>query len=250
MNETNYWIHFLVLILFVTLLYIWYQRKREELLRLENENLRLQKNILEEYHRSLKKQVFLSGKIRQDIANHLQTMERLMENLEFAQTREMQSHADSLNQEYNRLCSNNYCDNFIIDAAISNKVTRCEGYGIAAEIDTRGLRLGEMKESDMLGILYNIFDNAIEGCLKVSEADKRFLSFCCDEVSNRLVMTMRNSADEVISDGKKLKTTKQNKEVHGVGMSIIGDIVRKYGGNLAYSIKDHVFEIEISLPAE
>ena len=44
-----------------------------------------------------------------------------------------------------------------------------------------------------------------------------------------------------------LKTTKENKDVHGFGISIVKDLIKKYDGQIMYKIEDNFFVVEAYL---
>ena len=57
---------------------LFYLKEEQRRLYKENQNLLLQRRLMEAYDSSLREQIELTRKMRHDIANHLQTLEELM----------------------------------------------------------------------------------------------------------------------------------------------------------------------------
>lgn len=222
-----------------------YQRAAQRHLYRENRNLLLQKNLMEEYYASLNEQMELTRKLRHDIANHIQTLEELARIV--GEKPETSIYADSLRRQYHRLQKMAYTQNAVIDAAIHNKIKLCREEGIRTSITITSFQIGKVSEIEILGILYNLFDNAIEGCKKVRDENMRFLEFSVKNVASQLILNMRNSAVNVEMKNGKLLTTKKDKKKHGIGISIVKDTVKQYNGYVKYQFQDGIFDILVIL---
>ena len=58
-------------------------------------------------------------------------------------------------------------------------------------------------------------------------------------------MKMRNNVSTIKMDKGRFLTTKKENEFHGVGLSIIEDIVKKHNGSVKYQVEEGIFEIMI-----
>ena len=240
----------MIVILFsaVILGLLWYLKTEQKYLYLENRNLLLQKNLIEEYYASLNEQMELTRKLRHDIANHIQTLEELAKVA--GAKPETSVYADSLRRQYRKLEKMTYTQNAVIDAAISNKLKLCREEEIRTGISITSFQIGHVTEIEILGIIYNLFDNAVESCRKVVPGERRFIEFSAKNVASQLVLNMKNSAVDVRIKNGKLMSTKNDMRKHGVGMSIIIDTVEKYDGYVKYQFQDGVFEILVILDVE
>ena len=238
--------YFMTVVLIIALVVgiILYQRIEQKHLYSENQNLQHQQRLMEEYYTTLSEQMKLTAKLRHDIANHIQTLERLIE-LKEGNVPEMASYAGELRCQYEQLIPMNFCKNIVIDAVLCNKAKICSKEEIKANIQIHSIEIGNISEVEILGILYNLFDNAIESCRKINKNENPFLDFICDNISSQLVMKMRNNVSTIKMDKGRFLTTKKENEFHGVGLSIIEDIVKKHNGSVKYQVEEGIFEIMI-----
>jgi len=139
-------------------------------------------------------------------------------------------------------------NNAVLNSVLHNKVRVCEAEEIPVMLHIQSLEPGSIHEIDMLSILYNIFDNAVEACRQVDK-DKRFIEFGSGQVANQLVIKIRNRIKDcsVREKGKRFLTGKKDKRQHGFEMQIVEDIVNKYYGALSIQIKEDIFELVITL---
>lgn len=202
-------------------------------LSLQNENLKLQRNMIKDYYFALQQQIELVRKFRHDIANHLQTVE-LLAKLPDVRSAEIDEYEEVLRKQHQRLATIGYCSNPVIDAALAGKVRYCKKMEIPIEISMSGVNFSEqsIEELDLLGLLFNLLDNAIESCMKIRDHESRHIELQCFQTAGCFVLLMKNSFLEVVEQNHRLITTKRDKKYHGVGMSIVSDIVKKYDGGM------------------
>lgn len=87
-------------------------------------------------------------------------------------------------------------------------------------------------------IFFNLLDNGIEACQKGGSKEP-FIYLSVKERANFLSIYMENSKNpEEWFDGT---TTKENEEQHGLGLSIIEELVHEYEGSCEWEDKREVF---------
>ena len=101
--------------------YFWWNKKREQNLKLEQENLLLQRKIALEHYQSLKEQVELTQRFREEIVSHMETLEHIVENAG-KYSKEAEAYAESLRRQYDQLCSPEYCEQFVADSCKAPKM--------------------------------------------------------------------------------------------------------------------------------
>lgn len=101
--------------------YFWWNKKREQNLKLEQENLLLQRKIALEHYQSLKEQVELTQRFREEIVSHMETLEHIVANAG-KYSKEAEAYAESLRRQYDRLCSPEYCEQLVEDACKAPKM--------------------------------------------------------------------------------------------------------------------------------
>lgn len=234
------------LIVLVAFIVAALQKQHNRKLELENERLQMQKNMLMDYYRSLMEQINWTRKFRHDIANHMQTVEGLLEIPEL-RTKETIDYAVILKKQCAKLYGIHYCDNPLINIVFENKAKKCDQNSIPIEIDVSNMHLGRIEEFDFLSLLFNLLDNAIEGCLKVLELKDRKIKTECFEVANQMILIVSNSMSNVVVRQGRFITTKRHKQYHGVGMKIVEDVVEKYNGTLDVVAKDGQFTVRVMM---
>lgn len=87
-----------------------------------------------------------------------------------------------------------------------------------------------ISDYDISIILGNIIDNAMDAVIKIKE-DKRKIDIKITDERNKFIIFVKNTYDgKILLEGKELKTTKKNKNKHGIGIKNIKNSVEKYDG--------------------
>ena len=132
-------------------------------------------------------------------------------------------------KNYSRLCQSG---NKILDVIINKYVTECQMLGIDFAFDVRSCCLKTMNETDLVALLGNLLDNAVEAA-ELSGEKKVSLE---STVRNGYdVIVISNSCDKKPTDDHGgLITTKKNGKYHGYGIKSIRRTLKKYGGDFDY----------------
>lgn len=214
------------------------------MLQKRNTDLILQENLIREHYATLTYQMEQTRRIRHDIANHIYTIEQLsMENQN--QEEALEDYKNELAKTYQTLQNNMRCDELIVDSAIQNKLRECRKKKIQVECSEESFSIGDIERIDMLGLLYNVFDNAIEACEKL-EADKRRIWISMSNEGDTFVLHSRNAKNPQVKLKEGQKTSKKDKENHGIGRDIIKNIVRKYDGTVQVEEMAEEYDLHIT----
>ena len=128
-----------------------------------------------------------------------------------------------------------------VDSLIFTKKQQMELHGIRYEQSVHVAPETSFDPLDLCVLLGNLLDNAIEANEKV-EPDKRFVSLEITQRELWLSITITNAAAHAVKlDGKTIRTTKVQKELHGFGLSSVNEIAAKYQGNCTFRSTDHDF---------
>jgi hypothetical protein len=102
---------------------------------------------------------------------------------------------------------------------------------------------------DMLSLVANLLDNAIEATQKVTEKEKKQIKAVLKENKNYLMIDVQNYYNQNCLNlvGDKFKTTKKDKQLHGKGLDIIKEITAKYRGDFCCDIKEEEIMMKITL---
>lgn len=197
-----------------------------------------EKRVMSEYCDALDSQISQTKKIRHDFRNNFQVVWTLCENGEYEELkrylREWQDNIDEAKIK-------KYCDVQIVNASIAQKEKICKEQGIRLEVEMSGIDRGAISEFDLTTIIYNLLDNAIIGC-KAVDREERFISLRCKSVYNQLVIIVKNSCNT----DKPYKRTDDDVE-HGIGLTIVNSIVKKYDGSVNVEDKKNLYRVDINL---
>lgn len=143
-----------------------------------------------------------------------------------------------------------YSNNHLLDAVFQDAANVCaeEQIRFSAQLPfPKDVALGDL---NTVRIATNIVNNAIEACLKVP-GYQRFVEISGNYTENWIVVCVVNSYDGVLTyHGGKLRTTKKDKDLHGLGMGIIEEIIEDLGGLVLIDTdtEKKVFSIKLHIP--
>lgn len=137
--------------------------------------------------------------------------------------------------------------NHMLDVIISKYATECEMKDINFGFDVCVTNLKCVKNNDLVTILSNALDNAIEAAEKSSN---KTINIATDHINTYDVVTIINSCDTPPKiKGNDLETTKKNKNIHGLGIKSIQKVLKQYNGDCQweYDKNSKEFTLMISL---
>lgn len=198
----------------------------------------------EEYYEELEKKVKDLRKLRHDYRNQLLSLLSLREQSEEQFMDEIKHMLMLMEENDNKIYSQNCVINGICKTKFMEARARKVNIKCDIVVPTKiNVRCHE------LGVLFgNLLDNAIEACEKVEE-NKRSIFLNIKIKEEKLLLYMRNSRAKETIGGIDIigKTTKRDKENHGIGLQSVQDIVDKYNGRMRLEESEQWFEIELIL---
>lgn len=216
----------------------------------ERENRLLQSYMLnmQGLYQSIQGRVDAARQYRHDLAKHIMTLEKLLEQQE--QDEAVQFYMDDLKNHYELLRSGRYSSDEVVNSILVLKKTECDEKNIPFFIWVEPGEYSVIKEVDMTGLLYNLFDNAIEENERITDVDGRGIWFRMEKEEEKVKIQVKNKC----VPGKKIsfRTSKENAEEHGIGTKIIEKLVEEYHGTKALSMDktEHIFYKNIVLMGE
>ena len=101
---------------------------------------------------------------------------------------------------------------------------------------------------DLVTILGNAMDNAIEACMRVPEG-QRFIQVRTMQQDGFSILSFSNSCDgRTFLCGKLLLTRKRDPENHGFGLANIRRTVEKYEGEMNWHADEEEFTLTLLFP--
>lgn len=132
----------------------------------------------------------------------------------------------------------------MIDSILSSKSNILDEYKIQLVFEVENIDINWIEDIDKSVIFGNIIDNAIESCQKIENPK---IKFQIRNINNMIVIRITNSCPMIDVD---LKTLKEDKENHGLGLQSIRRIIQKYNGKCTFEFIDNqkIFITKIVIP--
>lgn len=183
--------------------------------------------------------------LKHDLRNHLQVIQEMCNAKQYAQ---MESYISELSG--NPMLSKRFCitGNQAADTVISIKKAYADNAGIRLTCDGSFAWLNNLSPIDVCAVFSNLLDNALEGSAGAADP--------CIEITGRdhahfYTLTFSNTVPENIKiKNNSVKTSKTDKKHHGLGLSSIHSVIRKYDGSYTMKCKDKVFCIKAVFPVK
>lgn len=161
-----------------------------------------------------------------DTKNHLNAIKALNDN------EQIDKYLSQMTNELKAHSSTCHSGNHTLDVIVNKYVTECEIKNIVFDFDLRLSNLKIVDDYDLVTILGNILDNAVESAFK---SENKYISLTTKKVNTYDSVVITNSCDtSPQSVNRELKTTKNDKNSHGLGIKSVMKILKKYKGDLEW----------------
>lgn len=98
---------------------------------------------------------------------------------------------------------------------------------------------------ELCTIFSNLLSNAVEAVEGIEK--ERCIITKVSNFQGKIVISVRNTCEKKESTRERPKTTKKDKEYHGLGLQNVEEIVKKQEGSIEYTIQDGWFQVDIVL---
>ena len=176
-----------------------------------------------------------------DTKNHLNAIKALNHN------EQIDKYLTKMTNESKAHSSACHSGNHTLDVIINKYITECEIKNINFNFDVRLSNLKIVDDYDLVTILSNILDNAVKAAYS---SKNKYILLETNKVNTYDSIIVTNSCDTPPqSVNGELKTTKENKKSHGLGIKSVRKVLKKYKGDLEweYNNKERQFTTTIIL---
>ncbi len=203
-----------------------------------------QRELIETHYREVENMYRQIRGWRHDYRNHIQMMKVLAANGDMDA---LKAYLDELDTDLNTVDTVVKTGNPMADAILNSKISLARSRNIPTQVDAHIPVKLKMSELDLCCIIGNLFDNAMEASMALSE-EKRMIRVYMDMKGTQLYISFTNftAAKKLSKVGKGFRTSKG--EGHGFGLVRIDDIVSRYDGYLSRNSEDGAFTTEILIP--
>lgn len=144
-----------------------------------------------------------------------------------------------------------YCENHTINAILSERKMQAVKNQVIYDVYVEPcVELEGVAASDLIIMLGNLLDNAIIAANKCEFESKVMVRiFVNSETNFHVIKIVNDCCGEIKMDNGKFITTKNDKELHGIGIENVKSTVKKYGGYLECFIEGMKFTAILIIPS-
>lgn len=158
-----------------------------------------------------------------DAKNHLAAIQELNTDPEIA------DYLSKMSEQLRKYSRVGHSGNRLLDIICSKYAAECALHGVAFEFDTRLANLKYVDDFDLVTILDNLLDNALESA---SASGEKKVELFTDHKNTYDVITVLNSCDTPpVTDKQRLITTKKDTKNHGLGIKSVARALKPYQGD-------------------
>jgi len=213
----------------------------EKLLK-ETEEMHFQESELRTLHQNVRQ-------LKHDMKNHLMVLTAY---LNAGETEQAKAYTSELLDKFSTMHSYIETGNVLLNHIINEKLSYAKSQGILVKAEIENLAFERMNRMDFSALLSNMLDNAIEALLREKEretfeklqmqviisAQRGYETIC---VKNRILTS-------VLTENPMLETSKKEKNLHGLGVGKIKEIVARYGGMADFYEEENFFCVKVFIP--
>lgn len=218
----------LFLLLSVILLFVSYQStvQKENTIRfLQSEADRIETD--QRYYSVLEKQNENLRIYAHDMKKHLNAIRALN------QDAQIDSYLDQMSERLREYSQIGNSGNRMLDVICSKYAAECETKHIELHTDFRTANFSYIEDYDLVTVFGNLLDNAVEAAEKAQE---RYITVKTAQKNHYDVVVIQNScAVPPQAENRELQTTKERRELHGLGLKSVAGVLQKYGGDYDWS---------------
>ena len=189
------------------------------------------------YYEKMQENILRVNQLRHDLSNQLQAAYYLLEQGEREQVR---TQLNLLGESIAAKVGPRYCANLMVDAVLSEKAQLCREKGLTLEALV--LLPGELgiPNAHLCSIFSNLLDNSIRAAEAAASAEP--IRVRSDVQRGYLVIHCENPA----LPPKKEKNDDPLRS-HGLGLTILEQLARRYGGHMDAEYRDGRFTVDLLL---
>lgn len=211
--------------------------------RRERKMMEYQRALVERHYREVENMYKKMREWRHDYHNHMQALSAYLEceNIEAAKV-----FLQEINENLVTVDTVIKTGNTMVDAILNSKISLMKSKDIAINATARVPEKLKITDVDLCIVIGNLLDNAMEACERL-EKDDRFARIYISAKNNHLYMSFTNSSGKKAEKIGGLFASSKGRD-HGIGLSRVDGIVKKYGGYVTRASEDGGFTTEVILP--
>ncbi len=197
-------------------------------------------------YQSMKKRYEQQRRFSHDYKNQLNCIQGMIES---GQTTEALEYISGLtgNFRQNEMCVNT--GHAVVNIMLNQKYQKASDKGIVMTMVSGNLSELTISEEDIVTLLGNLLDNAIEACEKLSE--NKVIQFKMVLEEEQLVLSIRNPVKDAVQiKDNRIVTSKRDKSRHGIGLLNVDSVIRKNNGTSVLKCENGWFTFTAMIPLD
>lgn len=174
--------------------------------------------------------------LKHDFKNYILIIEKFIEDNDCQNALE---ECKKITGKFDNIITLANCNPKIIALIINEKIHECKALNI--DIKCKIIQdITVLDDTDFIIVFTNLIDNAIEHCSILKENERKIVLEIYEKMGY-IVLKIENKVAKTVED---FKTTKKDKQNHGIGHKSIQKILKNADGDIKYSMKDDFFVAE------
>ena len=179
---------------------------------------------------------------RHDMRNHVNTVLGLIERNASNEAIEYIKEVDKRTSDFEKI---RYTDNVALDSILTSKINLAKEKGINVKLELNISCEIKLTNIEICTLLGNLLDNSIEACEKLEKDKIIDLKMLAQE--DKLIIRIKNNTNGKVNNENGVFKTTKVRGLHGIGISQIDDIIKKYNGYIKRSHENNVFNTNIMI---
>lgn len=151
--------------------------------------------------------------------------------------------------EFDSAGANVICANPLLNTILNEKKKDAERKNVTMDILVEPeFTLQVMKEIDVIAVLGNLLDNAIEAASRCGEGYVKTFLYTQNDSCFSVIKIVNNHMEEMVEKDGILLTSKADKKHHGIGLQSVNSLLEKYDGYLEKFFDPKTFTAVVILP--
>lgn len=229
----------------VVVFYLIHDIMHRDMMLRENQIFQMQVKNQTDMYRSISENLDKQKRRTHEFRNQIICIESLINKKQYEECKNyVQNINGALNEETDVINTNNV----IVNAILNTKYQEMTDKGIVFVFRVNDLSKIGISDEDVVTILANLLNNAIEACEDCSGKKIIRLKFIYEE--DRVIISVKNTYGRPIQyENDEIVTSKSiDSEEHGIGIKNIVSVINKYNGSHAIKVMEGEFLFSIVIP--
>jgi len=194
------------------------------------------------YQAEIKALITSVSSIRHDFTNHIQVLHGL---LQLDKPEQAKQYLSSLSKEVQAIESLKLdIDHPGLSILLQTKKLTAQNHTIDMDFTISDDAFNKIKTTDLIKILSNLIDNAIDAAIELPECQRKITIYCnADETQYEFKITNTGpnigNVSQIFKQGFSTKKP-ENEKIRGQGLFIVNEIVNKYNGQISIDSSKHL----------